>query len=257
MKRVLFHSCLILFILIQTVTVPAEDPLRITVGEWPPYFSESLKYGGVTPHIARQVFALEGIEAEYGWFPWKRGLEYARKGTWDAALGWARTPDREKDLIFSDTILITRNVFFHLKETPFDWQTIDDLSNYRIGGVIGYHYSNSFAAAVRDGRIEVERTSSETQSLRKLLAGRIDVFVSNMDVGYFYLNGNFTPEEIARITVHPVPLETNELHLAINRKKENSRELLERFNRGLRQMKETGEFDRMYESSRRGEYKQD
>ncbi len=62
-----------------------------TFGEWPPFFSNDLKHGGVTSHVASEAFALEGIKVEYGWFPWNRALHLAQTGDWDAAIGWIST----------------------------------------------------------------------------------------------------------------------------------------------------------------------
>ncbi|MCP4162741.1 MAG: hypothetical protein GY760_21990 [Deltaproteobacteria bacterium] len=36
----------------------AEETIRIAVGEWPPYYSESLKHYGPALHVVTEAFAL-------------------------------------------------------------------------------------------------------------------------------------------------------------------------------------------------------
>ena len=245
---------ILLILLIIPSLLYSQETVRITNGEWPPFFSEELKHGGVTSHIVSEAFALEGINVRYGWFPWARALANAKTGDWDASIGWGKTPESEKDFILSDPILEGKIVFFHLKDYSLDWETLDDLKGIKIGAVIGYNYSVEFIEAERAGEITVERIGSEEQNFRKLLSGRIDVFVSNVDVGYAVLNKHFSDEEHDRITYHSTPYKINELHLLFSRKNKKSYRLLASFNRGLQELKNQGLYDQFYESSRKGEY---
>ncbi|MBF9018017.1 MULTISPECIES: ABC transporter substrate-binding protein [unclassified Oceanispirochaeta] len=247
-----------LWILLLLLMIPSpsysQETVRITNGEWPPFLFEELKHGGVTSHIVKEAFALEGINVRYGWFPWARALANAKTGDWDASIGWQKTPEREKDFIFSEPILEGRIVFFHLKDYSFEWETLDDLKGIKIGAVIGYNYSVEFIEAERAGEITVKRIGSEEQNFKKLLSGRIDVFISNVDVGYAVLNKYFPDEEYDRITYHTTPFYINELRLAFSRKNQKSDRLLLLFNRGLQELKNQGLYDQYYESSRKGEY---
>jgi polar amino acid transport system substrate-binding protein len=245
---------LLLALLIIPSLLHTQETIRITNGEWPPYLCETLEEGGVTSHITREAFALEGINVQYGWFPWARALANVRNGDWDASLGWAKTPEREKDFLFSDSVLEGKIVFFHLKDYPFDWKTLEDLRELRIGAVISHRYNDDFIEAERSGKIIVDRVSSEQQNLSKLLSGRIDVFICNVDVGYAVLNKYFPSSESDRITFHAVPFEMNQLRLAFSRKNKKNEKFLKQFNRGLQALKDSGLYDQFYESSRNGDY---
>ena len=62
-------------------SINAGNPNRVVIanGEWNPYFSENLRYYGVVSRIVKEAFESEGIEVEYVFRPWKRGMEDAKK----------------------------------------------------------------------------------------------------------------------------------------------------------------------------------
>ena len=75
---------------------------------------------------------------------------------------------------------------------------------------------------------------------RQLLAGRIDVFPLDKVVGFDMLHRHFSPAERARLSFHPLPLRSDNLHLLLSREIPGNAELIERFNRGLAQLRESG-----------------
>lgn len=237
---------LVLAVLIVTANISAQKTIRITNGEWPPFFSEYLDHGGKVTHIITRAFELEGIDVVYGWFPWKRALHYAKTGVWDASAGWARKEELEDILIYSDPVFEGRIVFFHLKGKEFDWKTLSDLKNKKIGAIIGFNYSKEFLEAERKKEIIVERTNTEVQNFRMLLTGRIDVFICNIDVGFSYLKGGFTSEEIELITYNKKPFFINKLRIAFSKKNPENIKTVKAFNRGLKRLIDSGEYIKIY-----------
>ncbi len=71
----------------------AETTIRITNGEWEPYLSEHCYKYGLASHIVSEAFRLEGINVEWGFFPWKRSYEWAKDGSWDASAVWWPTKE--------------------------------------------------------------------------------------------------------------------------------------------------------------------
>ena len=91
----------------------AEEKVRIASGEWLPYQSENLKYHGPASRVITEAFALSGIDVEFGYFPWARSYEYAKKGEWDGTFLWFDTSERRKDFFISEPVLNIQYVFFH------------------------------------------------------------------------------------------------------------------------------------------------
>lgn len=232
---------LLSLVLTLLITLPcAADEIRLTNGEWPPYLSQNLPHHGVASRIVEEAFALEGVRVQWEFHPWARALHKAEKGTSDGSAVWLRSPGREEAFFISDPVVETGYYLFHRKDRPLDWQEVADLAPLRVGGAIHYDYGDAWRQAEREGRLKVKRISSEEQGLRMLLAGRLDVFPMDKIVAFDMLHGRFSREERARLSFHPQPLHRDSLHLLLSKKIPGNEVRLQRFNRGLQQLRESG-----------------
>jgi polar amino acid transport system substrate-binding protein len=241
-----------LFAAILAVSAQAQPVVKITNGDWPPYLGERLKYNGLASRIITEAFKQEGIQVNYGFFPWSRSLMLAKEGSWDGAAVWLKNPEREQDFYLSDPVVESKYVFFHLKGKSFDWKTVDDLRGLKIGGTASYDYGKAFQDAEAQKTIYVERTTSDELNLRKLIAGRIDIFPVDIEVGYGLAKAALTPEEVAQLTSHPTPLRVDPLYLLLSRKSDKNAELVKVFNRGLATLKSSGKVDQFIAEAREG-----
>lgn len=216
------------------------ENVRITNGEWPPFTSERLPDKGPLSRIVSEAFALEGVTVEYGYFPWKRAYDYARTGKWDGSVGWAPTPKHQEDFLMSKPVLMVDKGLFHLKNIPFDWKTIDDLKGWKVGGTAGYSYGDEWDEAVGEGRLQVEEVTVNEQNIRKLLLRRVNIVAMEVNVANHLLRTILTPKEATSIVQHPRLLMQTPICLALSRKSERSAALIERFNRGLQRLTESG-----------------
>jgi len=248
----------ILFLLtlfsLMITPLSAQDTIKISNGEWPPYFSKDLKKYGVTSHLVQEAFAIEDVEVKYEWYPWKRALHMAGVGQINASIGWSKTKDREKDFLFSDVIIDGDAVFFHLKKQKFDWNTFEDFKNLRIGSIFGYQYDNKIQEIKNIENADIFEVVNEEKLFQMLLKGRFHVIIINLDVGYGILNKYFTPNEMASITYHKKAFHNEKLRLLFSNKIEANKTLLEKFNKGLKRLKNNGTFEKYYKNSRNGEY---
>lgn len=232
----------------------AEEKIRLTTGEFPPFTSQNLKHNGVITRIVTEAFALEGVTVEYGWYPWKRAYSQAKEGSWNGSSYYKKTPEREKDFIYSDVLTTAEYVFFHKKDFSFDWNDFQDLSGIPIGGTLGYFYRELFSPLEKTGILDVQWTSDDKSNMGKLLKDRIRIFPSNLDATYYLLHKEFTPEEVSNITHHPKTLSDHGSFLILSKKiKENVR-FMKLFNRGLQRLKDSGKYDQYFMESRRGDY---
>ncbi len=178
------------------VPVLGQETIRLTTAEFAPFTSKNLKYNGIINHIITEAFALEGVRVEYSWFPWKRAYREAKEEGFDGSSYWYKTPEREKDFLFSDIVTKSTYAFFHIKSTPFNWNTLEDLQGIPIGGTIGYFYKEMFEPLESTGKLEVQWVPKDEHNLKKLIKNRIKIFPSNIDVTFDLLQSHFTPKEI-------------------------------------------------------------
>ncbi|WP_460527532.1 substrate-binding periplasmic protein [Chitinimonas naiadis] len=242
MHRIL--ACLSAFALLPLAAVAA-DVVTLTNGEWPPYLSERAAGNGIASRIVRDAFAQEGIEVRYVFRPWRRAYLEAASGQYDGTLVWTYGEARAQRFYFSDTVFEGKSVFFHLKSYAFNWVSFDDLASQRIGGALGYEYEFEN----RPG-IVVQRADTEIENFRKLLAGRIDIFPSEINAGYAILQKHFTAAEQARITYHAKAYNVVSYHLLLNRKSQRNVRLLAAFNRGLSTLKSKGLYGGYFAAAR-------
>mgnify|MGYP002276703521 CR=1 FL=1 len=182
-------------------------------------------------------------------------MELARTTSWDGAVVWLRTSEREKDFLFSDTVSFTRQAFFHRKDKPFDWKVLDDLRGLKIGSTLGCSHGEDFDRMSENGELSVDYVATDRMNLKKLLSGRIDVFVANVEIGYYLLRSCLGEEAAGSIAHHPCLLLKNKpLHLIVPQGRPRSEIVLEVFNRGLKALRESGEYDLLIKRWRDGDF---
>ncbi|WP_052878012.1 substrate-binding periplasmic protein [Chromobacterium subtsugae] len=232
--------------------VEAAPRLKITLSnqEWPPYMGQELPYDGILSRLVKEAFARGGVDVTYRYYPNNRTLQSARNGQVDGSFGWAPTPDRKRDLLYTQPVLSARMVFFQRKERRLEWNRWADLRGVRVGVTVGNFYSDDFDAQAKSGLLTVDSAPDDLINLRKLLAGRIDLFPIDLEVGKYLIAHHFPPQQGALLEAQAKSFWSAPLHVVIWRKHARGKELVERFNRGLKALQDSGEFERLVTETR-------
>ncbi len=218
----------------------AAETIKLSTGEWPPYTSEKDKDGKIAETIVKEAFQQVNIIAQLEYFPWKRAYEAARHGELTGTFPWAKSEKRLKDFIFSNESLITtKEVFFHLKATDLKWEKFEDLKKYKIGGTDSYAHIDLLA----QNGITVEVVHSPKLNFKKVFAGRIDTFPESFIVGYNLIFKLFPPHKAALFTNNSKPLRTSQSFLLISKKIPNGKKIIKDFDTGLKKLKQSGRYD--------------
>lgn len=235
-----------------------QEAINITTGEFAPWTSEKLKYGGFTSHVISEAFELEGYAVNFTFYPWKRVYEAAKAGDrFQASSWWYASEERAELFHYSEPLLTDSMVFFHLKDKPLpDWETLDDLKALRIGATAGYTYTPEFWEAAKSKRLDVQEVSSDELNFKKLLKGRIETFATSDLVGQRMLREKFGAEVAGKVTFHSKPLLSSPGYLLFSKNLANARELVAIFNRGLAKLRQSGRYDRYWADLVAGRYDQ-
>lgn len=217
------------------------ETLRVATGEWVPYVSKEYKHHGAIGHVIEKIYQTEGVEVEFGYFPWSRGYQMVKDGVWDTTMPYYCSPEREKLFYCSDPIVSGQLVYFHRTDYPFEWHSINDLKGLSVGGTLGYYYGEEFEKAERNQLFKVQRIASDETNFMVLMKGRIQVFPQDKEVGYAMVRRLFSKDEQALITHNSTPIHTKSLHLLFARNNEKSKRYLDMFNRGLKRLQSSGE----------------
>jgi polar amino acid transport system substrate-binding protein len=243
MKTALFAA-----VLLGVMTAPVcAEALRLATGELPPYATQDRPDQGMALEIVRKSFANAGHTVTYTFRPWTRALEEARAGQWDGTAYWGKNPARDVGFLISDNVLTEQWVFLYRNPPSgakaFDWTTLSDLKGVRIGGVQSYTYTPEFWDMAKQGLLTLELAQDDLGSLRRLLAGKVDLVVMERNVACHLMHTHFKPQEIANLRAHPKLLTTQfTTHLMLSEKLPQSAERMKAFNAGLATLKKTKDY---------------
>ena len=250
--------------------------IKLAASDYPPFLkNRGLAHMGVGAHIVTRSFENVGIKVKYRFLPWSKGMTEAKRGKKvDGAILWLKKPDREIDFEYSDKVVAETNVFFHLKDKPFSCNFNGKLlgedcmkdiakNNVRVGGIFKFSYSDAFDKAVgkkgdKDDPSNAiikffKRERKSLLNFRKLIKGRIDIYPHEINVGYYELNNNLK-KYASQVTHFKVPLQESPSYLIMPKKNSYSRDVVSKFNKGLRLLRESGEYDKMLALDKIGGY---
>ncbi|MFD1159594.1 substrate-binding periplasmic protein [Roseovarius aestuarii] len=192
--------------------------IRIATGEYRPFTGQDLPGHGLVNTHVRSVAKAAGFDVEFHYMPWKRALEATRRGIFDVSSYWYYSAEREDDFIYVGPIQMDTIVFMVRDDFPTeDWNALTDLSGLRIGVVPGYTYTQEFWDLGDSGVLDLFEAPSDEANLKKLLAGRIDVFPVNSGVGQHTLENALSPDEQAQLRTLETPLSTTPGYVLVSR----------------------------------------
>ncbi|WP_215781834.1 ABC transporter substrate-binding protein [Paludibacterium sp. B53371] len=251
--RLLTRLIMWLSLLTLAMSCRAEQPeisIVLSNQEYPPYMGQSMAGDGLMSRVVSEAFRLQNVKVRYVFYPNNRTLQSARTGAVDGSLGWAITPERQKDLLYTDPVMSLRMVFFQRADHPVAWKHMRDLASRRIGITSGNTYSEEFSRLQAAGVLHPEASPDDVSNLRKLQAGHLDLFPIDSEVGALLMVQNFRPDQRAQVVAQPEPFWTAPMHVVIWRRHPLGAELVRRFNLGLKQLHASGKFNQLVEETR-------
>jgi len=212
----------------------AKDRLLVITDEWAPYvFRENNVVTGFDYEVVMAVLSTMGYEVDFQIIPWKRCIYMINHQQADAILDIGLNEERKKTMYFPEVKLSeSLSVLFHLKGKQYQYKNIQDLQGLKIGTIRGYEYNKDFSEAIFFTKEPVE---NEEQNIRKLLLGRIDLFLASKNVGLFNAKKIGVLDKIEFI---PNPVSGGDIFIAFS-KKEGYEKLAEDFSNNLKVFKKS------------------
>lgn len=228
----------------------AQGAGRITLvsDPWPPYIEGSLDQppsGGVAINLFNQLFSqLPHWQVDYLLMPWKRCLAEVEVGHKDGVMLVFKTPEREKEMVFSESLFEGKALLWQRADRPgghFEWSDWSDLEGTSVGVVTGYSLgSTPLQKAIQQGlKIQLVEASSDRQLLQMLSLARMDFAVLDA------VSARLLLAELglnAQIVASRKPIDRYEFHIGFSR---HSRfvESLGELDRAIQEMKMRGEIE--------------
>lgn len=240
------------FVSSQTRALELPGPVVVATNEYPPYSSTHLKDARIVLDILETVFEKVGLPLEIWAVPWARGERMVLNGEIYAGVPYFKTLDRSKVHDFSDPIIYSKNRFFyHKQKNPNqpNWQTLQDFKDYSLGAVKGYWYVPEFER----NKLNLTYVHSDRVGLKMIVRKRLDYLVVDEIVGY-YLLAQEAPASLYQIGVLDKAESIAAFHLMVSRKFPNAKAITEEFNKGLKAIKDNGEYERIFKRYSVGEH---
>lgn len=213
------RAWLLLILLLASVVCRAEEPrpLQVMTDLWPPFrmLKEDGQLQGLDIDLLDELSRRTGLRFEVHRAPWARGLAALEQGTADMMTGLARTPERERYILYLDAPYYACSPRFYaspaLAMRLRDYAALHEL---RIGYVLESVYFQPFDD---DQGLKKVGVSNESQLLGMLTRGRIDALVgTDCQVDYALLD----PRLAGRIVKAAYqPEARTELYIGFSRKR--------------------------------------
>ena len=216
--------------------------------EWAPYAGESLPHHGLLSDITKSAFKNQGIDIQYEFMTFEQGLAQTKAGTVSGTTAWTNLTNWSDDYLYSNPIMkhdlvIYKRVYAELKTKP-----LTKLYGKRIGIQKGQRYNKLLMTLIDNDRLTPIYSDSPKESFYKLLTGKVDFCVQTSLAGQATLNKYFTESEIGALNNIESTFSISPSYLALSAKPEENKILMEKFNAGLKAIKQDGTFDKMVEN---------
>lgn len=232
-----------LFLTLWILADPAKaETYKFVTLEFPPleYSSDKNVIKGAAVDIVRKIMSDLTLPIDIELLPWTRSLNLVKDGLADAIFTAYKNSERETYLEYCQEVLIDQVVSFYVKKDSrivFDGD-IKKLADYSIGIISTISYGEKFDQAKELYKLKTDRVDSLELNFKKLIAGRIDLLISNRfsastELARMKLSGE--------VTELKVPLEVIPSYLAFSKKRKLG-DIRDRFDRQLKAIKANGEY---------------
>jgi polar amino acid transport system substrate-binding protein len=228
---------------------PALGKVRFAIGEWAPYTGEKLEERGMAAELVSAACAAAGLKAEFEFTPWKRAEANVEMGTCFATFPYQDTREREARYDFSDSLFRSSNrLLYHTsnaRTAGFVLRRPEDLKGFKVGTLLG---ADALNGPLRRTGASVEEVESVEQNLVKLAMDRIDFVADDQLVLAEAVRTvyGFDPGRNALFDFNEIRMGSGtDYHLMVSRKYPHAKELLERFNAGLKKLAASGQYGKI------------
>lgn len=235
------HRAFALIGLLLLTQGAAAEKLRLVADAWPPFTDATLVNGGLATDIVSTALARAGYASDFEQVPWARALLGVGEGRYDVLVNAWYTDDRTKFGQFSGEYLLNRVRFLKRKDTPIEYNNLQQLHTYPIAVVRGYAYSTEFDDDVSLQKVPVH---SFSMAVRMVAADRVKLTLEDEYVARYYLARESTKVRNA-VEFLPKPLSENSLHILVSLKNPRHEQIVAGFDREIAAMKVDGSYQRL------------
>ncbi|MBF0118774.1 MAG: amino acid ABC transporter substrate-binding protein [Desulfobacterales bacterium] len=254
-KSTLYFLTFFAVLFIYANVLAAEKKIIVVAEEWPPFefLDQDKKPTGIDVDIASEILKKLNIDFEVKILPWARAWEMLQKGEADASFSTSKKAEREEFLYYpNESMWVSEVVFFVKKDKKLpEFKGYEDAkkNNLKIGVIRGNSYNDAFWQAFPYADTEKKKINAQLDeavdmetNIKKLAAGRIDLYIVDKTVGLYGVKKLNLQNEI---TYYETVLYSKNYPMPFAKKSSypNIKEVGEKFEKELIELKKSGKYD--------------
>ena len=220
-----------------------EKIITAAAEEWPPFIDPSIPSEGLALEIVKAAYKTQGYKVKTHYLPWARAEASVKAGKYDILPDTWMTENRKKYLLYSSHYASNNVKFISKKSSQFEYKNLSSLNGMTVGTVRGYGYGDEFLNSKKFKREEV---ADFMLNIKKLMSGRIDLTLGDEIVARVKI-AKYKSSMLNKIVFVDPPLSTNRLYVTSGLKNPNHKKIILLFNKGLKEIKEKGTYERIME----------
>lgn len=234
----------ILGVMVSSVHADGPAPLPLVTGyDYAPFSDDDLPDGGLATRVVQAVFDILEQPVEIEFLHWTWGYEATLKGQYAGTFPYIRSPEREAAFHYSEPLFEVGSYLYVHRNTQITARETEDLSGLTLCLPVGYAPGPVIGRMIDEGRVERVAPINMANCFKQLLAGEVSFVKINRYVARDILrNAGVT---LAEVRALPFKVEDLTMHFIVPKSRPGAEALLERFNRALKQLKDSGRFEAM------------
>lgn len=216
------------------------EPLMVATGDFAPYTSTDMATGGFLNKITMRAFELGDVAANEIYLPWARGYLGTQKLHFDATFPYMKTPEREAIFLYSEPLFPMAVTIFVRSEDAYLFSRPEDF--------IGYTWClpRAYTAAallpyLRKGLMSLVRASDDQACMEMVQRKRATAYPIDLLVGGELVKQQ--PELFEEMVNLNWAINKNYYYLVASKNHPRGPELIAAFNRGLKILKSSSEWE--------------
>ena len=221
----------------QEIVIAAED-------SWPPFSNE--KGEGISLALVSAALKLHDIQAKLLVVPYARALNYTETGKVNACWNVTRQPSTEALFLFGEEpLLVAQASYFYAPGSPLDFSSPAEIPDKtRVGIIIDYEYGASFSQ--HQQRYDVIAVPNQDQLIKLLVNKRVDVAIMFDDVASYTLK---TMGVDGNVIKKGQRNHLSDIYVAFSKNHADSASLAKKLDNGIRQLKASGEYQKIIDTA--------
>jgi len=185
-------------------------PLHLFTENTPPdIMRDGQRIVGISPEKVKAIMSRAGIDYTMEIMAWKRAYELALRTPDSCVFSTSRTPEREALFKWVGPLREFDWTLYGLANPPFQLTVLDDAKKLRIGG----YNSDVRVQYLQDRGFTVDAAPDNYSNPRKLMGGRIDLWVTSHQLAH----GLLEQEGLVGKIVPLLTFHTSRAYLACNK----------------------------------------